>query len=212
MARHRSGRTAHGEPGVSGLIIQLLTTEWTTESRSGAGAPPRDTPLEMELPQAWVEPDDATFRLHHLYFSEHRNYLPREWTDVRRGRSFVEVEAFRVVREEKGVRVLLDAGRMGLPGSREWGGGARGQLQEVLFHLSPGAWGRAIYTERVQYWDTGHWGYCKHVLNVGLLEGAGLEVFRTTEPVHEVVREYLLRQGGLASAGASSARLTTAAL
>lgn len=80
---------------------------------------------------------------------------------------------------------------------------------EELFQLSAGEWGRAVYNERVQYWDTGHWGYCKHVLNVGLLEDAGLDVFRSTEPVHEIVREYLLRQQGPASEGSPSARLFT---
>jgi hypothetical protein len=202
MTRHRSRSTAHAELGVSGLLVQLITTEWTNESRGGSGAQQRNTrPLAMELPRAWAEPDDATFRLHHVYFSEHRNYLPREWTDVRRGRPFVEVEAFRVEREEEGVRVLLDYGRLGLPGAREWSGVARGPRQEELFHLAPGEWGRAVYNDRVQYWDTGHWGHCKHVLNVGLLEGAELDVFLSTEPTRQLVRKYLPRQRGPASAG-----------
>lgn len=210
MARQRSRRTAHARPGVSGLIVQLLTTEWTKESRGAPGAQLRNaTPLAVELPPRWTELDDATFRVHHLYFAEHRDYVPREWTDVRRGRPFVEVEAFRVEREEKGVRVLLNHGQMGLPGSREWGGMARDQHTEELFQLSAGEWGRAIYNERVQYWDTGHWGYCKHVLNVGLLKDVGLDVFRSTAPAHEVVREYLLRQQDPASEGSPSARLFT---
>ncbi|WP_257459374.1 hypothetical protein [Archangium lipolyticum] len=212
MARHRSRRTPHEDTRVSGLVVQLLTTEWTKESRGGPGARTRNaTPPALVLPKVWTQPEDASFRLHHVYFSEQRGFLPRQWTDVRRGKHFVEVEAFRVEQVEAGVRVLLDHGKMGLPGSREWSGMARGQRHEELFRLSPGEWGRGVYNERIQYWETGHWGYCKHVLNVGMLEAADLDVFLSTRPDHEAIREYLLRQAGPASSGSGSSRLHVAA-
>ncbi|QRN97141.1 hypothetical protein JRI60_50740 [Archangium violaceum] len=208
MSRHRSKRTPCEDTRVSGLVVQLLTTEWTKEARGGPGARTRNsTPPALVLPKVMTQPEDAPFRLHHVYFSEQRSFLPRQWTDVHRGKPFVEVEAFRVEHADDGVRVLLDHGKMGLPGSLEWSGGARGQRHEALFHLSPGEWGRGVYNERIQYWETGHWGYCKHVLNVGLLEAADLDVFLSTRPDHEAIREYLLRQGGPAAPGSRSARL-----
>jgi hypothetical protein len=156
----------------------------------------------MVLPKTWAGSNEALVRLHHVYFSEQRSFLPRQWTDARRGKPLVEVEAFRIELGEDGAQVLLDHGKMGLPGSREWSGGARGQRHEELFRLSPGEWGRGVYNERIQYWETGHWGYCKHVLNVGLLEAADLDVFLSTRPDHEVIHEYVL-----STAGSGSARL-----
>jgi hypothetical protein len=208
MAQHRSKRTPAVDTRVSGLVIQLLTTEWTKDSRGGSGSQPRNaTPPAMVLPRAWAGPDRTQVRLHHVYFSEQRGFLPRQWMDARRARPFVEVEAFRVEQGEDGVRVVLDHGKMGLPGSRESSGGARGQHHEELFRLSTGEWGRGVYDERLQYWETGHWGYCKHVLNVGLLEAADLDVFLSTRPDHEAIREYLLKQREPASTGSGSARL-----
>jgi hypothetical protein len=199
MARHQCRRSPRADTRVSGLFIQLLTTEWTKDSLGGAGARMRNaTPLANELPDAWSgAAGEGTFPLHHVYFSEQRRFLPREWTEVRRGRSFVEVEAFRVERSEAGVRVLLDYGKLGMPGLLEWSGPSRGERHEELFRLAPGGWARGVYDERVQYWETGHWGYCKHVLNVGLLCDAALDVFLHTAPEHEVRREFLPRQRGL---------------
>ncbi|MFY0562790.1 hypothetical protein ACN28E_03010 [Archangium lansingense] len=190
------------------MFIQLLTTEWTKESRGGAGARVRNaTPIASVLPDAWSGAGDALFHLHHVYFSEQRHFLRREWTEVRKGKSFVEVEAFRVERSEEGVRVLLDYGKMGMPGQLEWSGQARGERHEELFHLSAGEWARGVYNERIPYWDTGHWGYCKHVVNVGLLSDAGLEVFQRTVPKLELRREFLLRQRGPVAPGAHTTRM-----
>jgi len=149
------------------------------------------------LPDSWSGSEAAAFQLHHVYFSEQRRFLPREWTEVRKGRSFVQVEAFRVERSDEGVRVWLDHGQLGMPGRLEWGGTSRGAHHEELLRLAPGEWGRAIYDERVPYWETGHWGYCKHVVNVGLLCDASLDVFLHTAPSAEVLREFLhgLQQG-----------------
>jgi hypothetical protein len=193
--------------------VQLLTTEWTTESRGGAGARLRKTPLALVLPETWLGSDDGTLRIHHVYFSERNQFQPREGSRIRSGRSpFEEVEGFRVERTEAGVRVLLDHGRRGLPGAHAWSWErARGQPSEELLSVAPGEWGRAVYNERLSYWDTGHWGYCKHVLNVGLLREASPEVFLATEPEHEAVREFLPRPSGPASVGASPARIATAA-
>ncbi|WP_375769625.1 hypothetical protein NR798_01715 [Archangium gephyra] len=195
------------------MLIQLLTTEWTKESRGGAGARGRDTtPVASELPEAlggaWGE---GSFPLHHVYFSEQRRFLPRDWTEVRRGKPFVELEAFRVERSEAGVRVLLDYGKMGMPGRLEWSGLSRGEPHEELFRLIPGEWARGVYNERIQYWETGHGGYCRHVLNVGLLCEASLDVFLRTAPETEVRREFLLRQRGPAAPGARSTRLPAVA-
>jgi hypothetical protein len=214
MARHRNRRTPHASTGISGLVVQLLTTEWTKESRGGPGARLRSTtPRARVLPEAWLGPEDGTLRIHHIYYSERNQFLPREGSRIRSGRSlFEEVEAFRVERTEEGVRVLLDHGRMGLPGAHEWSWEmARGNQYEELLSVAPGEWGRAVYNERLSYWDTGNWGYCKHVLNVGLLRDASPDVFLATEPEHEAVREFLLRQSGSATAGSSSARIDTAA-
>ncbi|MFY0526895.1 hypothetical protein ACN28I_28415 [Archangium gephyra] len=213
MARQRSRRSPRTDTRVSGLFIQLLTTEWTKDSRGGAGARVRDaTPLALELPEAlsgvWRE---GAFPLHHVYFSEQRRFLAREWTEVRRGRPFVELEAFRVERSEAGVRVLLDYGKMGMPGRLEWSGLSRGERHEELFRLTPGEWARGVYNERIQYWETGHWGYCKHVLNVGLLCDAGREAFVRTAPETEVRREFLLRQCGPAAPESRSTRLPAVA-
>lgn len=213
MTQHRNRRTPHASGGISGLCLQLLTTEWTKEARGGSGARLRNTtPLAMALPEPWRGADDGTFRLHHVYFSERRRFLPREGAK-RGGRTlFEEVEAFRVERTDEGVRVLLDHGRMGLPGAHEWSWEmAGGRQHEELFRLEPGQWGRAIYNERLSYWETSYWGYCKHVLNVGLLRDASPDVFLTTEPDQEAVRKYLVRQRGPAALGSSSARLLTAA-
>jgi hypothetical protein len=193
--------------------LQLLTTEWTKESRGGSGARLRNTtPQGVVLPESLIGADDGTLRIHHVYFSERNNFLPREGTNTRSGRStFEEMEAFRVERTEEGVRVLLDHGRMGLPGAHEWSWEmARGNQYEELLSVRPGEWGRAVYNERISYWETSHWGYCKHVLNVGLLRDASPDVFLATEPAHEAVREFLLRQSGPA-VGSSSARIATAA-
>ncbi len=201
MARQRSRRSPRTDRRVSGLFIQLLTTEWTKDSRGGADARVRNATLEaLELPEAlsgvWRE---GAFPLHHVYFSEQRRFLAREWTEVRRGRPFVELEAFRVERSEAGVRVLLDYGKMGMPGRLEWSGLSRGERHEELFRVTPGEWARGVYNERIQYWETGHWGYCKHVLNVGLLYDAGRDAFLRTAPETEVRREFLLRQSGPAA-------------
>lgn len=198
MTRHHSRRSPRTETRVSGLFIQLLTTEWTKDSRGGAGARVRNaTPLASVLPEAWSGAwGEGSFQLHHVYFSEQRRFLPRDWTEVRRGRSSVEVEAFLVERSEAGVRVLLDSGKMGMPGRLEWSGLSQGEGHEELFRLTPGEWARGVYNERIQYWETGHWGYCKHVLNVGLLCDAELDVFLRTAPDHEVRREFLPRQRG----------------
>jgi hypothetical protein len=67
-----------------------------------------------------------------------------------------------------------------------------------------------VYNERIQYWDSGQWGYCKHVLNVGLLRDVSPDLFLCTQPAHEAVRKYLLRQSGPAATGSSSTRLPTA--
>jgi hypothetical protein len=198
--------------GSSGLFLQLLTTEWTKESRGGSGARLRNTtPLAMALPESWRGPDDGTLRVHHVYFSEQRRFLPREWTKVHKEKSFVEAEAFRVECTEEGVRVLLDYARMGMPGRREGSGLSRGEKHEELFLLAPGQWGRGVYNERIEYWDSGHWGYCKHVLNVGLLRDASPDVFLTTEPTQRVVREFPPRQRGPAAVGSDSAGIETAA-
>ncbi len=213
MTRHRNRRTPHASTGSSGLVLQLLTTEWTKESRGGSGARLRNTtPQGVVLPESLIGADDGTLRIHHVYFSERNNFLPREGTNTRSGRStFEEMEAFRVERTEEGVRVLLDHGRMGLPGAHEWSWEmARGNQYEELLSVRPGEWGRAVYNERISYWETSHWGYCKHVLNVGLLRDASPDVFLATEPAHEAVREFLLRQSGPA-VGSSSARIATAA-
>ncbi len=212
MAQHRSRRTPHAGGGISGLCLQLLTTEWTKESRGGSGARLRNTtPLAMALPEPWRGTHDGVLRVHHVYFSEQRRFLPREWTKVHKEKAFVEAEAFRVEWSEEGVRVLLHYGRMGMPGQLEGSGASRGEPHEELFLLSPGEWGRGVYNERVPYWDTGHWGYCKHVLNVGLLHDASPDLFRTTEPAREAVREFLLRQSGPAATGSSSTRIHTVA-
>ncbi|MFL5352794.1 hypothetical protein [Archangium sp.] len=187
MARHRSRHTPLADTRVSGLFLQLLTTEWTKESRDGQ--PRHATPVAMTLPDDWSEPEEGAFLLHHVYFSEQRRFAPRDWTEVRKSRGLVEVEAFRVERSEEGVRVLLDHGQLGMPGS----GSARGGHHEELLRLSPGEWGRAVYNERLPYWETGHWGYCKHVLNVGLLYDVPLDVFLDTAPKLEAVREFLSR-------------------
>jgi hypothetical protein len=214
MARQRNRRTPHGSTGISGLVLQLLSTEWTEESRGGAGARLRNTtPLALPLPEAWLGPENGGLRIHHVYFSERNQFQPREGTRTRSGRSpFEEVEAFRVERTDEGVRVLLDHGRMGLPGAHVWSWEmARGNQYEELLSVVPGEWGRAVYNERLSYWDTGHWGYCKHVLNVGLLRDASPDVFLATEPEHEAIREFLLRQSGPATLGVSPARSATAA-
>jgi hypothetical protein len=211
MVRHRNRRTPREGSRISGLVIQLLTTEWTKESRGGPGAQPRNTtPLAMALPDSWAGMEDSGFRLHHVYFSEQRRFQPREWTEVRGGKAFVEVEAFRIERTPEGVRVLLDHGRMGMPGALEWSGMSRSEPPEELLRLEPGQWGRGIYDERLPYWETGHWGYCKHVLNVGLLHEAGVDVFLHTEPRAEAVREFLSRQREPATPGGPSARSPTA--
>lgn len=213
MARHRSRRSPRTDTRVSGLFLQLLTTEWTKESRGGAGARVRNTtPLASVLPDAWSGAGgEDVFHLHHVDFSEQRHFLRREWTKVRKGKPFVEVEAFRVERSEAGVRVLLDYGKMGMPGRLEWSGLSRGERHEELFRLTPGEWARGVYNERIQYWETGHWGYCKHVLNVGLLCDAELDVFLRTAPAAEVRREFLLRQGGPVAPGARTTRMPTVA-
>jgi hypothetical protein len=187
MARHRSRRSPRTDTRVSGLFIQLLTTEWTKDSRGGAGARVRNaTPMASVLPDSWSGAGgEGTFQLHHVYFSEPRRFLLKEWTEVRKGKPFVEVEAFRVERSDEGVRVLLDYGKMGMPGRLEWSGLSRGERHEELFRVSPGEWARGVYNERIQYWEMG-WGYCKHVLNVGVLCDAGLEVFQRTAPEAEV--------------------------
>lgn len=196
MARHRSRHSPHTDTRVSGLFVQLLTTEWTKESRGGA-QPRHATPLAMTLPDAWSEAEEGSFLLHHVYLSEQRRFVPREWTEVRKGRGFIELEAFRVEHSEEGVRVLLDHGQLGMPGS----GTARGEHHEELLRLSPGEWGRGVYNERIPYWETGHWGYCKHVLNVGLLYDVPLDVFLDTEPKLEAVREFLSRPREPVTAG-----------
>lgn len=212
MARHRSRRSPHTDTRVSGLFIQLLTTEWTKESRGGAGARGRNaTPMASVLPDAWSGAGDALFHLHHVYFPEQRHFLRREWTEVRKGKPFIEVEAFRVERSDEGVRVLLDYGKMGMPGRLGWSGLSRGEPLEELYRLAPGEWARGVYNERIQYWETGHWGYCKHVLNVGLLCGAGLDVFQRTAPGTEVRREFLLRQRGPVVPGARTPRMPSVA-
>ncbi|REG31106.1 hypothetical protein ATI61_106576 [Archangium gephyra] len=214
MTRHHSRRSPRVDTRVSGLFIQLLTTEWTKDSRGGAGARVRDaTPLASVLPEALSGAGgNASFQLHHVYFSEQRRFLPRDWTEVRRGRPFVEVEAFRVERtDEGGVRVLLDYGKMGMPGRLEWSGLSRGEPQEELFHVAPGEWARGVYNERLQYWETGHSGYCKHVLNVGLLFDAELDVFLRTAPETEVRREFQLRQRGPSAPGAAVPRMPSVA-
>ncbi|PTL84893.1 hypothetical protein DAT35_07525 [Vitiosangium sp. GDMCC 1.1324] len=190
----------------------MLTTEWTKESRGGPGAQQRNaTPMALVLPDAWSNAGDAAFLLHHVYFSEQRRFLPREWTEVRKGRTHAELEAFRVERSDEGVRVLLDYGQMGMPGRLEWSGLSRGEKHEELFRLAPGEWGRCVYNERISYWDTGHWGYCKHVLNVGLLCDEPLDVFLQGSPKTEAIRQFLLRQRGPVAPGVHTTRLSPAA-
>lgn len=212
MVRHRSRRTPRTGTRVSGLFIQLLTTEWTTESRARPGAQRRNaTPASWVLPDVWSGAEDSAFLLHQVYFSEQRRFLPRDWTEVRKGRFFVEVEAFHVERSAEGVRVLLDHGQMGTPGRLEWSGPSRGERHEELFRLSPGEWGRGVYNERIPYWETGHWGYCKHVLNVGLLRDAPLDVFVRTAPKAEVIRQFVSRQRGPVAPGAHGPRVSSVA-
>lgn len=212
MARHRSRRSPRTDARVSGLFLQLLTTEWTKESRGGAGARVRNTtPMASVLPDVWSGAGDALFQVHHVYFCEQRHFLRREWTEVRKGKPFMQVEAFRVERSDEGVRVLLDYGKMGMPGRLEWSGLSRGERHEELFRLTPGDWARGVYNERIQYWETGHWGYCKHVLNVGLLCDAELDVFLRTAPAAEVRREFSLRQGGPVVPGAKTTRMPSVA-
>ena len=214
MARHPSRRSPRAGTRVSGLFIQLLTTEWTKDTRGGAGARVRDaTPLASVLPEGVSGAGgNASFQLHHVYFSEQRCFLPRDWTEVRRGRPFIEVEAFRVERTDEGdVRVLLDYGKMGMPGRLEWNGLSRGEPHEELFRVAPGEWARGVYNERLQYWETGHWGYCKHVLNVGLLFDAELDVFVRTAPETEVRREFPLHPRGSVAPGAHTSRMPAVA-
>lgn len=187
MARHRSRHSPVADTRVSGLFLQLLTTEWTKESRDGQ--PPHASPVALTLPEDWSEAEEGTVLLHHVYFSEQRRFAPRDWKEVRKDRGLIEVEAFRVECSEEGVRVLLDHGQLGMPGS----GSARGGHHEELLRLAPGEWGRGVYDERLAYWETGHWGYCKHVLNVGLLYDVPLDVFLDTAPKLEAVREFLSR-------------------
>jgi len=209
--QHRSRRTPSAGNGISGLCLQLLTTEWTKESRGGSGARLRNTtPLASALPESWRGEDDGSLRVHHVYFSEQRRFLPREWTKVHKAKAVLEAEAFRVECSEEGLRVLLDHGRMGMPGRLEWSGVSRGEPYEELFRLTAGQWGRGVYNERIEYWDSGQWGYCKHVINVGLLRDASPELFLSTQPTRRVVREFLLRQSGPASEGSSSTRLHSA--
>jgi hypothetical protein len=208
--QHRSRRTSHAGNGISGLCLQLLTTEWTKESRGGSGARLRNTtPLALALPESWRGAEDGPPRVHHVYFSEQRRFLPREWTKVHKEKAFLEAEAFRIECSEEGVRVLLDYGRMGMPGRLEWSGVSRGEPYEELFRLAPGQWARGVYNERIQYWDTGQWGYCKHVLNVGLLRDVSPDLFLSTRPAQRAVREFLLRRSGPASE--ASTRLHSAA-
>lgn len=213
MARHRSTRSPRTDTRVSGLFIQLLTTEWTKESRGGSGARLRNTtPLAMVLPEPWKGAEDGTLRVHHVYFSERRRFLPREGAKSGGRALFEEVEAFRVERTDEGVRVLLDHGRMGVPGAHAWSWEmAGGRQHEELFRLEPGQWGRAVYNERLSYWETSHWGYCKHVLNVGLLCDAGLDAFLRTAPGTEVRRDFLPRQRRPVAPGARTPRLPAVA-
>lgn len=205
MARHRSRHTPVADTRVSGPLLQLLTTEWTKESRDGQ--PPHATPVAMTLPEDWCEAEEGAVLQHHVYFSEQRRFAPRDWTEARKGRGLVEVEAFRVECSEEGVRVLLDHGRLGMPGSVS----ARSGHHEELLHLSPGEWGRAVYNERLPYWETGHWGYCKHVLNVGLLYDVPLDVFLDGAPKLEAVREFLSRPREQETLGAQASRMTPVA-
>lgn len=207
MAQHRYRRVSSSDTGISGLVIQLLTTEWMMDSREVSEARWRDvSPLASALPESWGGAEDGGCRVHTLDFSEWRRFEPREGLSVRKGRTLVEeLEAFRVERTGEGLRVLLDVRRMGLPGANVWNWALeRGHPGEELFRLSPGEWGRAVYTERVRYWETNHWGQCKHVLNVGLLRDARRDVFLATEPRHLALRRFVPGHGRRESQGAGA--------
>ncbi|NMO23450.1 hypothetical protein HPC49_51530 [Pyxidicoccus fallax] len=84
---------------------------------------------------------------------------------------------------------------------------AKGTHEEELFRLSPGEWGRAVYNQRGHIFDSGNWYYRQHILNVGVLHGAGLDVFVATTPHVQHIRKYLLRQQGPATTASRSPRL-----
>lgn len=212
MKRDGHRRERKGNPGVSGVVLQLISTSWTKRSRGGPWAQLRNaTPLSLPLPLELAADEGAAYWLHQVSFSEmHRFQDPSVRMDVWRGKATVEVEAFRMERTEDGVRVLLNHNRMGAPGGREeWSGNTRGQPHEELFRLSSGEWGRAVYNQRELYFDSGEWGFNKYVLNVGLLHGASRKVFVETEPKVQAVRKFLLRQRGPATAKSRSTRIPT---
>ncbi|WNG42719.1 hypothetical protein F0U60_00375 [Archangium minus] len=210
MARLRGRSIREARVGVTGLFLQDLCTEWTKHSRGGPQAGVRNaTPRALLLPPSALESaDEEVFRVQTVFFHERHQFLPREERDMHR-KAFAEAGALRVERVDAGALVLLDYGRMGRPGSRAWGSMARGQHREELFSLRAGEWGRAVYNERLHYWDSGEWYYRQHVLNVGLLHDAPQDVFLSTPPRFQVVRKYLLRQRGPATHISKSPLLPT---
>ncbi|QRK11068.1 hypothetical protein JQX13_13940 [Archangium violaceum] len=195
---------------MTGLFLQHLRTEWTKHSRGGPRAGVRNaTPRALPLPLFALESaDEEVFRVQTVLFDEWQQFRPREQQDMHR-KAFAEAGALRVERVNEGAIILLDHGRMGRPGDSAWGSMTRGQHREEFFSLRAGEWGRAVYNERLHYWDSGEWYYRQHVLNVGLLHDAPRDVFLSTPPRFQVVRKYLLRQRGPATHASKSPLLPT---